>query len=345
MSITLRHFGVILHDPLRKSWLSIAKDLVVYTIKNKELPMFYFGKFLYRKNVSNIDDYLTVKQSARIMRSSKLHRYEYTSILRNKLAFALHLNNTDLPLPKLYAYNVQQQMMGDFGSKYIKSPQDLIIYFNALLKEVPEHAVFVKPAAEMGGAYCFILRLETLEKQITEKFTFLINNICLYQGLIRQHEVINKIHSNSVNTIRFDTYIDKAGKYHILSAAMRFGAGPAPVDNASSGGFFVLINLETGCLYPNGKRLMKFGGGQITEHPNSGVTFGGVEIPYFKEACELTLKALSYIPDRMIGWDIAITPDGPVIVEGNDNNSMFASDIVTEGYLKNSTMREVLEQA
>lgn len=40
----------------------------------------------------------------------------------------------------------------------------------------------------------------------------------------------------------------------------------------------------------------------------------------YREACELACNAHRCIYGvRAIGWDIAISQDGPVIIEGNDN--------------------------
>ena len=38
----------------------------------------------------------------------------------------------------------------------------------------------------------------------------------------------------------------------------------------------------------------------------------------WKESCQLAIEtARNFLPLRIVGWDIAITPNGPSIVEGN----------------------------
>ena len=50
------------------------------------------------------------------------------------------------------------------------------------------------------------------------------------------------------------------------------------------------------------------------------MVFEGFRIPYWNEVRELVKNVHAKLPDiRSIGWDVAITPNGPVLIEGNDN--------------------------
>jgi hypothetical protein len=58
----------------------------------------------------------------------------------------------------------------------------------------------------------------------------------------------------------------------------------------------------------------------ITDHPITGKRIQGFELPLWKETVDLAIRAHETLPDiALIGWDIAVTPDGPVIIEGNSN--------------------------
>ncbi len=51
----------------------------------------------------------------------------------------------------------------------------------------------------------------------------------------------------------------------------------------------------------------------------TGIKFEGFKLPYTEEIKALVKKAALVLPDfRYVGWDVCITPDGPLIVEGND---------------------------
>ena len=81
--------------------------------------------------------------------------------------------------------------------------------------------------------------------------------------------------------------------------------------------FFIPINFDIGELKGKGFTAMKTGSEMFTEHPTTKFHLPGYKIPFFKESIELCKKFASYIPNRIIGWDVAITPNGPIIIEGN----------------------------
>ena len=54
------------------------------------------------------------------------------------------------------------------------------------------------------------------------------------------------------------------------------------------------------------------------KHPTTKEKIVGFKVPMFKEAIELVKEAAMIIPEiGYVGWDIAISTNGPVIVEGN----------------------------
>ncbi len=94
--------------------------------------------------------------------------------------------------------------------------------------------------------------------------------------------------------------------------------GGSDVDNFSSGGIAAPVDLDTarlGCAvakYPNAK------GDFFESHPDTGGKIKGREVPCWAEVCDLVRSAhakLDKIPS--VGWDVAITKEGPVLIEGN----------------------------
>jgi D-alanine-D-alanine ligase-like ATP-grasp enzyme len=125
---------------------------------------------------------------------------------------------------------------------------------------------------------------------------------------------------------------------------MRFGQGLSWTDNTSGGGFSVAVNGETGALEGPGRQEITKGAGVFYEHPDTHFKFDGFSIPYFKEACDLVKNCAQHFPSRLIGWDIAITEEGPVVIEGNHNPGLHVSDMAYGGYMKHPLIKEILDE-
>lgn len=331
----------------KKSSFKIIKELIETTIKNKEIPTYYATKFLYRNDSGNYKDYLNAAEELQVRFSTNLHKLEFHTLLKNKLASALYFEQCDLAVPKMPSYNVHQNFFSANDTEKVADIAALKKFFMRMMDEHQLDTLFLKELAESGGAGCYLLKKDELEDSLKKIGAKLLQGSFIHQEAIQQHEVINIINPSSLNTIRFETYIDKSGKVHILSSYMRFGVGKNIVDNASSGGFFVAINQETGRLTGKGYQKIKVnGGGNIfLAHPDTKVLLEGIEIPFFKEACDLVHKAVEYIPERYVGWDVAISKTGPLMIEGNGAPHIILADIAYGGYRKHPLYAEILEEA
>lgn len=142
------------------------------------------------------------------------------------------------------------------------------------------------------------------------------NEDLIAQEFVRQHTTLNKI-SESVNTVRIVTFLTDRQEVLIVGNYMRFGTGSSKIDNLSQGGICVAISGEHGCLKgPGYDRNSKI----YHSHPTSNVFFDGFDIPLWKDVVELAVSTQKAFPFyRLLGLDIAITNDGPVIIEINSN--------------------------
>ncbi len=140
---------------------------------------------------------------------------------------------------------------------------------------------------------------------------------------VRQADYAAAIFPDSLNTIRVVTVNVGEGPY-ILAAAHRFGgAGTGGVDNFSAGGVVARIDTATGRM----GRAFRVGPDNRLEwlerHPDTGAPIAGRQVPGWKRVVDLAhalCAALPFLP--YVGWDIAITPDGPLVVEGNAHPSL-----------------------
>lgn len=176
-------------------------------------------------------------------------------------------------------------------------------------------AVIVKPNDGTGGKGVEKLYLKDfpdageLYRKLKE------DNVGVVEEVLRQHPGLEAVNPCSINTLRVVTIRNQSGG-HILYAHLRVGNGGRPVDNLHSGGMFAPIDLDTGLIqYPAYDKDRK----TYEKHPMTGVAIEGLLIPLWEQAKELCLRASEVVPQmRYVGWDVAVTPDGPVLVEGNN---------------------------
>ncbi|NLD20498.1 MAG: carboxylate--amine ligase [Clostridiales bacterium] len=136
------------------------------------------------------------------------------------------------------------------------------------------------------------------------------------EDVIENHPDIAKIYPYSVNTLRIITIIDGKGVPHAIYAVFKMGINGRVVDNY---GLHGPLDLETGKFMFPAHSGLTTAGIHYTKHPYSDTPLVGMKVPYAIEALRFAEKAALVVPQiRYIGWDVAITPNGPVIIEGND---------------------------
>jgi hypothetical protein len=136
----------------------------------------------------------------------------------------------------------------------------------------------------------------------------------LWDEPLIQHDTLNTIYPEAVNTVRVMTFLDDGGTARLIGAVLRIGNG-AYVDNFASGGLAALIDLETGKL----SRLAQSKTGETYDkHPATGAVFGNITIPHWDAVKSVVSEAALIEPKvRYVGWDVAITATTPVLIECN----------------------------
>lgn len=147
------------------------------------------------------------------------------------------------------------------------------------------------------------------------------------EELIRQHEVLSRLHPYCVNTVRVLSLLQD-DEVHILAATLKIGTDPGSlVENKKGKGLAADVDTQTGIVTSYG---MDGHCNRIVHHPVSGVQIIGIQIPCWQEALTLVKEAHKRLPQcRFYGWDIAITEDGPDIVEANGTPADRASQAIS----------------
>lgn len=168
----------------------------------------------------------------------------------------------------------------------------------------------------------------TPENDVHRLFDWILGlGTCVIEECICQSEEIAAFHKESVNTIRIVTYL-KDKTVEKLFAVFRMGVGDTIVDNAGAGGIIAAIDIETGILSSCGYRE----DGQIyAEHPDTGKHIQGSQIPRWNELLAFVDELAYVLPEQpFVGWDLALTDDGWVMIEGNQYPSFTGIQMCTQ---------------
>lgn len=175
------------------------------------------------------------------------------------------------------------------------------------------NVIFAKPNNGQCGKG--IEKINVSEWKAEELYNHLIDNkLELLEEPIKQHEDMNKLNPSSVNTTRMVTVMNENGDVTILATFSRIGNGKV-VDNFNSGGMTAKVDRDTGVIIEEAVNKL----GEVYEkHPISQTTIKGFQIPCWREARAMVIEAAKLSPHvRYVGWDVAMTVDGPTLVEGN----------------------------
>lgn len=130
---------------------------------------------------------------------------------------------------------------------------------------------------------------------------------------IQQHPLLTQIYPDAVNCLRIITVYD--GKdTHFLTGGVTFGI-ETEIANGAQPSIIAPVNLDNGVME---KPAATFGSELYVNHPRTGARIQGVQLPFWNEIKDMLRKACKRVPTvGYVGWDIAITPNGPLIIEGN----------------------------
>jgi glutathione synthase/RimK-type ligase-like ATP-grasp enzyme len=182
----------------------------------------------------------------------------------------------------------------------------------AFLKNNPD--IIAKPLEGSSGVgIAHYTREDFAGREDDFRQELLAGGIGILEERLIQHDKMMEMCPTSVNTIRIATLLgDK--KQGVVYAFLRIGNGKV-MDNVDCGGMAARVDLETGKLLTVGADKA---GNTFDVHPMTGTKIVGFDVPYFKEAMDLCLRAAQTVPQmRYIAWDVAVTSAGPCFIEGN----------------------------
>lgn len=254
----------------------------------------------------DFNDYCTF----RFWQLTHTQRKSYISLKRNdSLRFKLST-------PGAYKIFLDKALFNEKFRKYIhRDWKELSVTdpMSDLNKFLSEHKnVILKPLSDYGGHG--VKKISNGSLSATDSIS-LEGDKFIVEECIENNENLKSIAPGSLNTIRIVTLIDKTGKLNILACVLRMGNGKSFTDNYHDGGLACAIDADRGELRGNAHGMNNK---EYTHHPFSTIKFDGFKIEKFEQCLSLVKDLSKVVPEaRYVGWDLAITPTGIDVIEGN----------------------------
>ncbi len=147
----------------------------------------------------------------------------------------------------------------------------------------------------------------------------------LLQPRLRSRDDVRRLTGrDALQTYRIVTLLDEDDRAGVLYAVLRLAVddvlldGFRAADSGATGNLIARVQADGTLAVPVGVAPSGFGLVRVQRHPHSGVVLAGAPAPGWAEARSLAIRtAEAFCELRTVGWDVAVTDEGVVIVEGN----------------------------
>lgn len=316
-------------------WFDIIKQ---YRKKGVSLREYYNMEFekqseLFRKSFLGFNEELHYLE---ILNPIKFYALSYNKYLTHKV-----LNDTGVRTSELLCYYQPDGRVYD-STEIATCLKD--VYRILREKEVKE--CVIKSPEGSHGANVYVVKdliykeedivLVRFDNEQLALSSILNKTPLIFESLVHQTEQFSAFNKSSVNTVRFMTTLWPDGTARIIATFIKIGREGKCVDNAGDGGNVdVCVDVDSGeikyAIQYDGWRKTK----DIEQHPDNGQQLNGVIIENWSAVKDDVKKYQQAFPYcRAAGWDIAITNDGPVVLEVNDRWDVTGQLFIRKGWRK-----------
>jgi len=314
----------------------IARDLLVLNLHSQLGVRAYFQYRLFDPTIPPAvkRDYLPDSRWATDRLWSRLNPVQYRLPFRNKLVFNRVFGGQGLPVARVLGVydpevgsTVERKELrnaADLRRWLPQAPDDGFVFKALWGVEGYQVLVLAGRAGDDPGVFATLSgdrydagRLvefagntrDLIRKGVVAPDSYLI------EGRLRPHPALAQLVGPTLCCVRVVTFIGLDASAEILGAVYKMQPEPLGVDHLSYGAIGSWVDLETGAL-GRGRSRHEFG--YSTVIPGTDRPFVGFKLPHWPEVRDVALRAAAVFPwARSIGWDIAITDRGPVLIEGN----------------------------
>lgn len=282
-----------------------------------------------------LDPAITEKESRGLISAESFQEYQLSVNLKShlhltedKVKFHDFCVENNLPVPETVASIDTRK--GSFWKKDepIATEQDLIeglanYPFDLICKPTQgAHGSEVTNLGYINGKHILVDRPDTTLNDFLKALFADKKAAYIIQRKLYCHQDIAEFTGNPIlQTLRIETYLDEDNQPQIIDRCIKLPEKGSIVDNfiygtsqnriASVDKKGVVIETYANC--PEKKIVVK-----LDYLLNAAGEHDQLQLPFWQETEELVLRAQKlFAPLKTIGWDVGITNDGPILIEGN----------------------------
>ena len=250
--------------------------------------------------------------------------HRWRAPVKDKIVFAAMMRGLGFPVPELIAFHHARRRC--FMGADLRTREDLLGFLRGL-----KRPVFGKPlggrwslgAASLEGYDAPSDTVRTLGgatigvEDLADQIAAFADEGYLFQERLVPHAMLAEICGPAVGTVRLLTAMTGRGPELIATVWKVIGGGNIADNFWRRGNMLAAIDSDSGTVLRVASGL---GHEAATHesHPDSGMPLPGLVLPDWQAARATCLSAATALAGlRLIGWDIALTEHGPVIVEAN----------------------------
>ena len=219
-----------------------------------------------------------------------------------------YINKNRLTLSKMFMYGRLKEY---YGRELFALNEHTAEEFADFVKKTGK--VFVKPDRGSCGLGASVLEYVD-DATCKQKYEELVKDDMICEEYIRQCKELDELCPTSINSCRIMTLRDKT-ETKVLAATIKMSKGESFVDNMYANGIGAAVDVKTGVVTTVGR---DYEDNVYIYHPMTGKIIPGIQLPFWQETLYIVKKAHEAFPESaVLGWDIAFTPDGPIIIETN----------------------------
>jgi hypothetical protein len=298
-------------SPYRNVFRQII-DIFLTKIRVNISPAEYYSFELYKGDKTWEEKGRYIGKFGSLYWPYELNRLKFNATLTNKYIQKNLLMGFGLPTPR---------MITTIGQNFaIETLEELREFLSGNKQDI-----VLKPASSRGGHNVLVLecrdqRYYMAGEQYTAERIWDHTKPNLDKGILVEERVSNNrqieaFYPHSLNCFRVATIKLENRWQLVFPPYLKVGHGGSVVDNLMHrGGILLFLDDDGTSQMAYAEHLVQ----KITHHPDTGASLVGIRMEGVDKVRELGLEASRKFGFLgTIGWDIGLTENGPVIIEGN----------------------------